>query len=67
MANDVTKTGEITTVDNYNKYPEEFIEVEEDRVKFKTLFRFGIRGPANLRKQNDAYKVTISKKLNSWS
>ena len=51
MANDVTKTGEITTVDNYNKFPEEYISGDDElelRKKFK-LFRFGIRGPANIR------------------
>ena len=26
MANDVTKTSQITTVDNYNKYPEDFVD-----------------------------------------
>ena len=63
MANDVTKTGEITTVDNYNKYPEEYISGDDElelRKKFK-LFRFGIRGPANIRKQNESYRVIVGR------
>ena len=67
MANDVTKTSQITTVDNYNKYPEEYNSGDEETEMRKRIkiFRFGIRGPANIRKQNDAYKVTVSKKLGS--
>jgi|GEM_PF-4986414 len=62
MATDTFKTGESNVIDNYNKYPEEFIDVADDREKFKALFRFGVRGPANIRKQNEAYKVTVGKK-----
>tara|TARA_Y100000034_G_scaffold39000_1_gene47972 strand:+ start:144 stop:344 length:201 start_codon:yes stop_codon:yes gene_type:complete len=65
--NDVTKTGEITTVDNYNKYPEEYnsgSQESEMRKRIK-IFRFGIRGPANIRKQNASYKVVVGEELNS--
>jgi|19_taG_2_1085344.scaffolds.fasta_scaffold40550_2 hypothetical protein len=61
MATNVYKTGEEKVIDNYSKYSEEFIEVADDRKKFKTIFRFGVRGPATIRKQNKAYKVTVGK------
>ena len=66
MATDVTKTGQITTVDNYKKYPEEYNSGSQESEMRKRLqiFRFGIRGPANIRKQNDAYKAVVGKKLN---
>lgn len=53
MATDSFKTGKETVVDNNNRISEEY-ETPNNVV----CFRFGIRGPTNIRKRNEAYKVT---------
>jgi hypothetical protein len=57
MATDSFKTDKETVIDNNSRISEEY-ETPNNVV----LFRFGIRGPANIRKRNEAYKVTVTKK-----
>tara|TARA_Y100000310_G_scaffold147092_1_gene146350 strand:+ start:1036 stop:1215 length:180 start_codon:yes stop_codon:yes gene_type:complete len=57
MATDTYKTGQENTIDNNSRISEEFGSPNN-----VICFRFSIRGPANIRKQDEAYKVTVGKK-----
>jgi len=56
MATDSFKTNKENVVDNNGRIAEEF-ETPNNVV----CFRLGIRGPANIRKRKNAYKVTVGK------
>ena len=56
MATDSFKTGQENVVDNNTKISEEF-----ESTNNVLIFRLGVRGPANIRKRNEAYKVSVGK------
>ena len=64
MSTDSFKTDEVNVVDNNSRIAEEYNtpSTEGTAIENVVLFRFGVRGPANLRKRNEAYKVTVGKK-----
>jgi len=63
MATDTFKTGQENVVDNNSRIVEEYNtpSTEGTGTAKNVLFRFGVRGPANIRKRNEAYKVTAGK------
>ena len=65
MATDTFKTGEENVIDNNSRIAEEYNtpSAEQTATEKVVFFRFGVRGPANLRKRNEAYKVTAGKKI----
>ena len=66
MATDTFKTNQENVIDNNSRIVEEYnTPTSESAASAKVvLFRFGVRGPANIRKRNEAYKVTVGKTTN---